>query len=127
MILRGGGSAELLVIRLCGVDALPIFGSQEEADLFVGACSGAAGGWRPKEAGIGEVVALLSGRSCADFERVVLDPPAEILDEAMLWLLSVDRRILLDSLLGQRGAWFEERRLVDGGDEHGQWDPTKYA
>lgn len=108
----------MLGVRLSGAQALPIFSGEEEAELFLRASSSpATEGWRVRGVGLGGLVTLLSGRSCAGVERVVLDPSPEMVAEAMLALLSVDKEILLDSLLGQGRAWFEARQLRVGGDE----------
>lgn len=105
---RERGRVEVLTIRLSGGEALPIFSLEEEARSFLR--SSAADGWELRETGAGELASLLLG-PCGEVERVVLDPPPDETDAAMLGLLSVGREVFVESLLGRGRAWFEGRRF----------------
>ncbi|MCA1728993.1 MAG: hypothetical protein LC751_06180 [Actinobacteria bacterium] len=98
------GRLEVLTTNLGGNwEALPVFSFEEEAEMFLRL--GARGaGWRAREVTAGELISVLYG-PCAHVEKVTLDPPPEILGDAMFGLLvSLSRkefvRILLPSDVG---------------------------
>lgn len=105
---RERGRIEAFTVRLAGGEALPIFSLQQEARSFLR--SSEVSGWEIREMGAGELVLLLSG-PYRRVERVVLDPPPDEADEALLGLLSVGRKVFVESLLGRGRAWFENGRL----------------
>lgn len=108
------GTVEAMTVSIPGGEALPVFSLKEEAESFLASRTGS--GWRLEEAGAGKLVSLLT-ESCAEAGRVVLDPPPDAADEAMLGLLSVGREIFLESLLGRGRAWFENGRIPGAGRE----------
>jgi hypothetical protein len=70
---RAGGRVEALTTRATGPgEALPVFGFEEEAQMFIHlAALGAA--WRARRTAAGEIVSLLYG-PCSSVAGVVLDP-----------------------------------------------------
>lgn len=105
---RRRGKVDVLTMPLPGGEALPIFSLEEEARAFLRTSASEA--WDLRETGAGELASLLSG-PCREVERVVLDPPPDTTDGALLGLLSVGREVFVESLLGRGRAWFEGRRL----------------
>lgn len=93
------GRVEVLTVDRGGEQALPVFGHEEEAEMFL-SIGGAGDGWRVRESTAGELVSVLYG-PCADVGPVVLDPLPEMLDEKMVGLVSLDRERLLDLVLGR--------------------------
>lgn len=93
---------------------LPIFGSEEEARASVKALEtrGESAGWRPRRAGTGELVSMLSASPvsagpCAGVEKVAFDPLPEFYDEPELSLVTTSRRCFIDRLMGRGRSWFE--------------------
>jgi len=79
--------------------ALPVFGHEEEAEMFL--CLGdAEDGWRVRESTAGELVSLLYG-PCTHVERVALDPLPKMLDQSLVGLVSLDRKRWLSLVLGR--------------------------
>jgi hypothetical protein len=79
---------------------LPVFGSEEEARLFLSSCEE---GWEAREVSSLELISLLVGEG--NVKRVALDPVAGE-DPA---LVSTGWGVFLDSLLGRGRHWFENR------------------
>lgn len=113
-IARGEGRHEVLTVWLAEGEALPIFSLEEEARSFLRLRASAAEGWELREIGLVQLVGLLSG-PCGGIERVVLDPPPGELDEVLFGLLSVGRRIFVESLLGRGRAGFEDSYIRERG------------
>ena len=84
-----------------GGEALPIFGYEEEAELFLH-LSGYADSWSVRESSSGEIVSVLSG-PCSGAESVALDPPPEMVADGTLRLVSLRREHFLARLLGHAG------------------------
>jgi hypothetical protein len=84
-----------------GGEALPIFGYEEEAEMFLH-LSGYADSWSVRESSSGEIVSVLSG-PCSGAESVALDPPPEMVAGATLSLVSLRRKRFLERLLGDAG------------------------
>jgi hypothetical protein len=82
--------------------ALPVFGFEEDARLFV-LCEDLGEGWRIRETPTEEVVSMLFGPH-ARAGRVVLDPLPKIAGGEMNALLSMDRDAFLLFLAGERGG-----------------------
>lgn len=61
----------LRTVLASGEEALPVFGFEEEARMFLDL--GASGGWRVRETTAGELTSVLCG-PCATVDRVALDP-----------------------------------------------------
>ncbi len=87
---------------------LPVFSSEEEARKFLPAHL-EEDGWHPRPTGIGELVSVLWG-PCAGVGRVAVDPSPEMVDEESVDLVSVDRNVFADSLLGRGRHWYENNR-----------------
>lgn len=128
---------QVLSLDLAGGRALPVFGSEEGAELFSRAwmariavtapvedeVTAEAMGvqWRPRGAGVGELISLLSGSAasappCAGVERIALDPPPEMANaleadlEPELGLVSLGRKCFIEHLMGRGRAWFDGTR-----------------
>jgi hypothetical protein len=84
-----------------GGEALPIFGYEEEAEMFLH-LSGYADGWNVRESSTGEIVSVLSG-PCSGAESVALDPPPEMVADGTLSLVSLKRKHFLEWVLGDAG------------------------
>lgn len=96
-----GGRTEVLVAHLAsGPTALPVFGFEEEAGLFL--LLGAVGrGWRVWEAEAGTLVSMLRG-PLKEVGRVALDPlPGGIGVGASNRLASLERERFLGFLSGE--------------------------
>jgi hypothetical protein len=98
---RDGGHMRLLTIALDGSgEALPVFGFEEEAEMFLW-LEGLDSGWRVRETSSGELVSLLYG-SYARVGLVALDPlppGAEPGDGAAMHSTSVGRGEFVETLM----------------------------
>lgn len=98
---RGGSQVQPLTIALDGSgEALPVFGFEEEAEMFLW-FEGLDSGWRVREASSGELISLLYG-SCARVGLVALDPlppAAQPGDGAAMHPASVGRGEFVETLL----------------------------
>jgi PadR family transcriptional regulator, regulatory protein PadR len=94
------GRVEVLTIGVGkGEQALPVFGHEEEAEMFL-CLGGADDGWRVRESTAGELVSVLYG-PCTNVGRVALAPLPEMLDEKTAGLMSLDRERLLSLVFGR--------------------------
>jgi hypothetical protein len=93
---------EVFTTHLCGDGkALAVFSFEEEAEKFLDLCPAASkGGWRVRQASVGELVSVLYG-PCSDTKKVVLDPVPQIGREELTELLSMHRNDFLRFLLGE--------------------------
>jgi hypothetical protein len=82
-----------------GEKALPVFSSEEEADLFLGSCEE---GWEIREVPAKDLISLLL-KECRGVRQVALDPVAGIDPSPM----ATGWGVFLDSLLGRGRHWFE--------------------
>jgi hypothetical protein len=82
-------------------EALPVFGYEEEAEMFLH-LSGYADSWSVRESSTGEIVSVLLG-PCSGAESVALDPPPEMVADGTLSLVSLRRKRFLERLLGDVG------------------------
>ena len=89
-------------------ETLPVFSSEEEAEIFV-RFGGVPGGWRARESSAGELVSVLSG-PCAGVEKVALDPSPEMVFEGTVRLVSLLRESFINLILARRS---ERLRLGD--------------
>lgn len=94
------GRVEVLTVDLGeGEHALPVFGYEEDAEMFL--CLGSADdGWRLSESTPGELVSVRDG-PCARVGRAVLDPLPQMVTDETVRLVSLDRERLLGLLLGR--------------------------
>ena len=102
---ENGHGVKVLTVDLAGgEEALPVFGHEEEAEMFL-SLGGAGDGWRIRESAAGELVSVLYG-PCARVGCVVLDPLPVMLDEKTVGLVSLDRERMLSLVLGRgRPSW----------------------
>jgi hypothetical protein len=92
---------EVFAVKRGGGRILPVFGFEEEAELFLRL--GALGdGWRARETSSGELVSVLC-EPCARVEKVALDPlPFAVNAEERIDLFCLDREAFTRTLLGER-------------------------
>ncbi len=92
---------EALTIRTGGgQETLPVFSSEEEAEIFF-RFGGMPGGWRARESGAGELVSVLSG-PCAGVKKVALDPSPEMVVEGTVGLVSLLRESFMNLIMARR-------------------------
>ena len=96
------GPMEALTVEGARGEVLPVFGHEEEAELFL--CLGGLGeGWRVRESSAGEIASLLFG-PCAGVGSIALDPlPRTVVGAMMIELVSLSRERFLDRLMGTEG------------------------
>jgi hypothetical protein len=92
---------EVFAVESDGGRILPVFGFEEEAELFLRL--GAFGdGWRARGVSSGELVSVLCG-PCARVEKVALDPlPFAVCVEERIDLFCLEREAFARTLLGER-------------------------
>lgn len=92
------GLIEALTVEFDGIEALPVFSFEEEAELFLSL--GVSGeGWEVRRSGAGEIISLLHG-PCSTVHGVALDPVPECLGGSLLELLTIGREDFENSILG---------------------------
>jgi hypothetical protein len=95
---------EVLTIRTDDEqEALPVFSSEEEAELFL-RFGGATGGWRARGSGAGELVSVLCGPCCAGVEKVALDPSLAMVVEGTVGLVSLPRESFIGQIMARSSA-----------------------
>ena len=82
-----------------GGKMLPVFGYEEEAEMFLHLGGYGDDGWSARESSIGEIVSVLCG-PCSGVEGVSLDPLPGMVGEGTLGLVWLGRERFLDQLLG---------------------------
>ena len=93
---------EVLTLHTDGTqDTLPVFSSEEEAEIFL-RFGGVTGGWRARESSAGELVSVLYG-PCAGVRKVALDPSPEMVNEGTVGLVSLLRESFLGLIMVRRG------------------------
>lgn len=102
---------EALLVNGAEQPILPVFSSEDEAEMFAWLGSAFERGWRVREMSGGELISLLRG-SCADVESVALDPCPEMVAAGSVGLVSVSRERFI--------SWIVERStpLPSGGRTH---------
>ncbi len=80
-------------------EALPVFGFEHEAAMFL-RLGTLETGWRARETSAGELLSFLYG-PCGDIERVALDPLPRIFDEAVIRLGCVNRKDFVRIMSGR--------------------------
>jgi hypothetical protein len=94
---------EVLTIRTDeDQETLPVFSSEEEAELFL-RFGGVAGGWRARGSSAGELVSVLSG-PCAGVKKVALDPSPEMVVEGTVSLVSLLRESFMNLIMARRSG-----------------------
>ncbi len=98
---RNNGT-EVLTIRTDDEqETLPVFSSEEEAEIFL-RFGGVTGGWWARGGSAGELVSVLSG-PCAGVEKVALDPSPEMVVEGTVGLVSLLRESFIGQIMARRG------------------------
>ena len=93
---------EVLTLHTDGTqETLPVFSSEEEAEIFL-RFGGVTGGWRARESSAGELVSMLYG-PCAGVRKVALDPSPEMVNEGTVRLVSLLRESFLGLIMVRRG------------------------
>jgi hypothetical protein len=82
-----------------GGETLPVFGHEEEAEMFLHLGGYSDDGWRARESSIGEIVSVLCG-PCSGVEGVALDPLPGMVADGTLGLVRLRRESFLGRLLG---------------------------
>ena len=104
---------EVLTMRADGgQETLPIFSSEEEAEMIL-RFGGVTGGWWARESGAGELVSILCG-PCAGVKKVALDPSPEMVVVGTVGLVSLLRESFMNLIMARRGGsprlgWPEEQ------------------
>src|SRR5918995_5095278 len=79
-----------------GGETLPVFGYEEEAEMFLHLGGYGDDGWSARESSIGEIVSVLLG-PCSGVEGVSLDPlPGEMVPDGTLCLVWLGRERFLE-------------------------------
>jgi hypothetical protein len=97
-------------------ETLPIFSSEEEAEMIL-RFGGVTGGWWARESGAGELVSILFG-PCAGVKKVALDPSPEMVAEGTVGLVSLLREGFTNLIMAGRSSPLkleesEERNSTD--------------
>jgi hypothetical protein len=82
-----------------GGETLPVFGHEEEAEMFLHLGGYGEDGWRARESSSGEIVSVLCG-PCSGVEGVALDPLPGMVADGTLGLVRLRRESFLGRLLG---------------------------
>jgi hypothetical protein len=99
---RRCGRLDVLTTSLAdGRRVLPIFSFEEEATHFL--CLGVQGSWQVRRTGPGELASLLYCL-CNKVELVALDPMSDVETEAMVRLVSLERKRFADVLLRREAS-----------------------
>ena len=96
-----GKRTEILAVLRRGEKVLPVFGHEEEAELYLW-LAGLGEGWRVRESRCGELVSVLCG-PCADVKSVALDPLPQMIEDGTLALSCWSRREFVRALTGGSG------------------------
>jgi hypothetical protein len=93
------GRLEFLVLSLTdSEEVLPVFSSEEEAEMLLGLGQVGFESWQVRRSTAGELISVLYGPR-ADVKRVALDPSPEMLVERTIGLVSLSREHLADLLV----------------------------
>ncbi len=104
---RSGGSEILRTTLASGEEALPVFGFEEEARMFLDL--GTSGCWRVRETTAGEHTSVLLG-SCPGVDRVVLNPLPGPFAQALMGLVGMGREAFMESYSRKRGGLAVDHR-----------------
>lgn len=92
-----------------GEKVLPVFSSEEEAEMFLSLGQIGFDRWQARQSTVGELVSELY-MYCADVKRVALDPSPEMLVERMVGLVSLSREHFANLLVLRGREWPLARR-----------------
>ena len=100
---RDAGRAGVLVVEGAeGEEILPVFGSEDEALLYL-RWEGLGEGWRIRQTAVGELVSMLV-RPFVGVGKIALDPLPGVLGRWTAGLTSLRREDFVRHLLGERRA-----------------------
>jgi hypothetical protein len=85
-----------------GGETLPVFGYEEEAEMFLHLSGYGDDGWSARESSSGEIVSVLCG-PCSGAESVALDPLPGMVANGTLCLVWMGRERFLKELLEHAG------------------------
>jgi hypothetical protein len=85
-----------------GGETLPVFGYEEEAEMFLHLSGYGDDGWSARESSSGEIVSVLCG-PCPGAGSVALDPLPGMVANGTLSLVRLGRERFLKELLGHAG------------------------
>jgi DNA-binding NarL/FixJ family response regulator len=80
---------------------LPVFSHKEEAEIFLGLGGIADDDWQVRESSTMELISVLHG-TCADVNKVALDPLPEMLSESTVGLVSLSRERFIEYITAGR-------------------------
>jgi hypothetical protein len=112
---RTGGMEVLKATLASGKEALPVFGSEDDARMFLEL--GTSGCWRVRETTADELTSALLG-SCPGVDRVVLDPLPGPFAQTLMDLVSMGREAFMESYLKNE----ETSPLTTGSGHHRRRD-----
>src|SRR5215212_11955389 len=87
-----------------GGETLPVFGYEEEAEMFLHLSGYGDDSWSARESSSGEIVSVLCG-PCSGVDGVALDPLPQIVTDETLCLVWMGRECFLEWLLAPRQQW----------------------
>ena len=93
---RSNGRMEVLTTSIEGGDALPVFGFEEEAEMYL-SLREPGPGWTVRETTGGELISVLYG-PCARVDWIALDPPPEACRRMHALFRGLDRKAFLRTL-----------------------------
>jgi hypothetical protein len=105
---HGNFAAGVLLADCSGEQALPIFSSEGEAEMFVWLAGAFEDNWRIRETSAGELLSILYG-PCAGVGRVALDPSPGMEAESIR-LVSVGRERFVSWVVDCPWSYSPERR-----------------
>lgn len=111
------GRIEVLTLDRDGARMLPVFGHEEEAEMFL-QLGGAGDEWQLRESRAGELISVLYG-PCAGVKEVALDPLPEMVAERTIGLVSLLRERFIQRLMAGR------RLNTRGGSGRGSSSPRE--
>ena len=82
-----------------GEETLPVFGYEEEAEMFLHLGGYGDDGWSARESSSGEIISVLYGL-CSGAGSVALDPLPGMVPDGTLCLVWLGRERFLEQLLG---------------------------
>lgn len=94
------GRIEVLTLDRDGQETLPVFGHEEETELFL-QLGGVGDGWRVRETTTGELISMLYG-PCAGVKEVALDPLPDMFADGSVGFVSLPRKRFVDCITARR-------------------------
>jgi hypothetical protein len=115
------GRVRVLTLYRCGEEVLPVFGHEEEAEMFLQVGCVVGDGWGVRESSAGELVSVLYG-PCAEVKEVALDPLPEMVAGSTVGLVSLPRERFIEQSLRWSTPSRPERDPPDSTDQ--VWTPV---